>query len=231
MAGLKIDFQIKGLPELLRKINRLQAQIAPSGAGGKTELHRRYGIQALNWIDDNFRQSGTLTGKPWASLAKNTTASRRKASKKPLLDSGLLRASFTSKPTAHNVRVGTPFFFAPYHEEGGKKWYDIEPKNAKLLAFQVDKGSAKQYKTTVRNSNTGKERVTFAAHRIGASFSSIATRKTYRQGQYFVLTKKVRHPPLEKRPMLPKQQYPSMMTRLLKTTINYLRESGLFRGG
>lgn len=212
MPGIRAEIEIRGLAELLRKINRMKAQLSGAGVGGKTELHRRYGIQALNWIDDNFRQAGALTGHKWQKLSKNTIAGRRRGSSNPLLNTGLLRASFTSRATAQDVRVGTPLFFAPYHEEGTGP-YVITPKKAKILAFPVDKAYGGQ------------------KSRVKANFSSTTTRRTYRKGQLLGFASKVNHPGLPKRPMLPKQGMPTIEARLIKTTINWLRETGLFRGG
>jgi len=208
VPGIKTDIEIKGLVEVLRKLNKTGAQLSGSGAGGKTELHRRYGIQALNWIDENFRKSGALTGSKWAKLRPNTVAGRRKKSNKPLLNTGLMRASFTSRATSLDVRVGSPLFYAAFHEEGTSP-YVITPKNAKVLAFPVASGGSQ----------------------VKASFSSTTTRATFRKGQRLGFARRVNHPGLPARPMLPRQGMPTIETRLLNTTINFLRQSGLFRSG
>ena len=217
MPGIRTDIEIRGLAELLRKINRMKAQLSGAGVGGKTELHRRYGIQALNWIDDNFRQAGALTGSKWAKLSKNTIAGRRKGSSNPLLNTGLLRASYSARATAQDARVGSPMLIALWHEEGTDP-YPITPKKASVLAFPVAKGF---YKTAGQ-----RKRAT-----VKANFSSLITRKTYRKGQLLGFARRVNHPGLPARPMLPRQGMPTIEARLIKTTINWLRETGLFRGG
>jgi phage gpG-like protein len=198
--GLKLSIQIKGLAELRARFAKLRTAIST-----KRELHRRYGLQALNWIDDNFRQEGKLSGAPWAKLSLNTIAAKRSSA--ILQDKGQLRQSFTAVPSTQDVRVGTDKFYAPFHEEGGKKWYIIRPRRAKALAFSVQRGTA-------------------GASRVSASFSSTTTRKTYRKGQTLAFAMEVRHPPLIKRKMLPTQTSQSLIAKLYKVTIQLMKEVG-----
>ena len=198
MAGLALTFQLRGLREIRQRFAALRTAMS-----SRRELHRRWGIQTLNWVDENFRSEGKLSGRPWAKLSENTIIGRRKKSSRILQDIGRLRQSFTSKPTTQDVRVGTDVFYAPYHEEGGTKWYDIRPVRARALAFPAVGGQ-----------------------RTKASFSSITTRRTFRKGGSIAFAQFVRHPPLIKRKMLPTENNADLIARLIKTTINLMKEVG-----
>lgn len=101
----------------LGKVRNMFARIA-KGASHRTELHMRYGIQALRWADKNFRDEGGLTGSPWAKLSPSTIARRRKGSSRVLQDTGQLRQSYTMKFGEDNATVGTNKFYAVFHEKG-----------------------------------------------------------------------------------------------------------------
>lgn len=210
MAGVSVNISLKGVREVQKLLNRYAQAVGGGGDGNRAELHQRYGIQALNWINKNFQtQGGMLSGGPWAKLSPNTIAGRRKGSSQILQDTGAagLKGSFTMQFSDQQVAIGSAKEHALYHEKGtglyGKRGaaYPIIPKKAGgVLAFQVAEGGRK----------------------VRVSFSSVATRRTFRKGQEMAFAKKVMHPGVKIRRMLPTQV--ELMPQLLKTTNNFLNE-------
>lgn len=216
MAGKGIAFQIrlKGLKELQDAFGELRKTLRR-----RSELHRRLGIVTLNWIDDNFRHEGGMSGKPWAKLAPSTIAA--KGSSAILQDKGKLRQSFTSNPGPDSVAVGSALFYAEFHELGGTSYYEIHPVRAKALAFVAGPNFAR-FAGTTKFGGAKKTRVS----RVRASFSSVATRNTYKKGTDLVLAAFVNHPPLIQRKMLPEETNQDFMARLIKTANGFLRPPG-----
>ncbi len=133
MAGVSFEINLNKLHEMQNLLHNYAQAIG----GSRAELHMRYGIQTLNWIDKNFRaQGGLLSTGPWAKLRPNTIAGRRKGSSLALQDTGQLRQSYQMNFDGQEVVVGTANPIAPYHEFGTHP-YEIRPKNAKALAFVV----------------------------------------------------------------------------------------------
>lgn len=206
MAGVSINISLRGVKE----VRNLLGRYARATGGGRGELHQRYGIQALNWINRNFQtEGGLLSGKPWAKLSPNTIAGRRKGSSRILQDTGAagLRGSFTMQFSDQQVAIGSALLRALFHNEGtglyGKRGakYPIVPKKAGgVLAFQMAEGGS----------------------RVRASFSSVRTRRTFKKSQMITFARKVMHPGVQVRRMLPTQQ--ELMPQLLRATINFLKE-------
>lgn len=208
-VSLKID--LKGLPQM-RNLLRNYAQAI---GGGRAELHMRFGIQALNWINENFRaQGGLLVTGPWAKLRPNTVAGRRRGSSLILQDTGAagLKGSYQMNFDSQKAVVGSADPKALWHGKGTKGPYDIYPRNAKALAFPAAGPFSSVATKKLRTS------------KVKFSFSSIATRRTYRAGQNFILAKHVVHPGLPARRMLPIER--ELLPRLLRTSINFLKEKG-----
>lgn len=121
---MAVQFKVttKGIPEvrtLLRKF---------TGPEVKRTLHQRWGIQGMNWVDQNFRQQGALTGSPWAALKPSTIAA--KGSSSILQDTGRLKQSFVMRFDDVQTSIGSPVFYGAYHEEGRKGPWAIRPKKA-----------------------------------------------------------------------------------------------------
>lgn len=68
-----------------------------------------------------FRDSKSPWGDKWADLSPVTIALRRKNSDKPLLDTGVLRNSFTQKVTANELTVGTNKVYAKTQQFGAAR--------------------------------------------------------------------------------------------------------------
>lgn len=196
MAGMSIQVDLNGLHEMQHLLHNYAQAIA----GNRAELHMRYGIQAMNWIDRNFRaQGGLLSTGPWAKLRPNTVAGRRKGTSLVLQDSGQLRQSYQMNFNGEQVVVGSADPKALWHGEGTKP-YIIRPKNAKMLAFAIAGGG----------------------HKVPFAFSSTTTRHTFKKGQTLAFAKEVHHPGLPARRMLPREN--ELLPQLLRATINYLHE-------
>ena len=208
MAGVSMDIHLNGLHEM----QNLLHNYAQSIAGNRAELHMRYGTQALNWIDQNFRaQGGLLSTGPWAKLRPNTVAGRRKGTSLVLQDSGPMRESYQMNFNGEQVVVGSADPKALWHGEGTKP-YTIRPKKpGGVLAIPI----AESLATPSRLKEMG-------IVKTKASFSSIATRKTFRKGGFVMFRKEVHHPGLPARRVLPREN--ELLPQLLKTTINFLHE-------
>lgn len=104
------------------------------------KIHNRIGVNALRWIDKNFKDEGTE--KKWPALADSTKFARRKKSGKILQDTGVnLKNTFVHDASEFEVKIGTPTKWAGAHDEGGKGDYLILPKKGKLLAFFHPQGN------------------------------------------------------------------------------------------
>lgn len=72
-------------------------------------------------VDFRFRLSKNPNGETWAPLSLVTISRRRKGSNKPLVDTGELRASITSRVTPTIAVVGTNKEYAAYQNFAVKK--------------------------------------------------------------------------------------------------------------
>ena len=201
--AISVKLSLRGIS----RVRNLLSRYARAIGGNRAELHQRFGIQALNWIDRNFRsEGGQLTTGPWRKLSPNTIAGRRKKSSKILQDRGAsgLKGSFTMQFDSTRATVGTATPYAPYHERGTRP-YIIRPKTAKMLAFPVAGGGVP---------------VTAAVRRRSNRFGSGG----YRRGQNLAFALEVHHPGLPMRRMLPKPGTGELVPELLRTTINFIGE-------
>jgi len=129
--------QIAVVSELLSKFGSRETRLA---------LHQAWSIEGVKWVDSNFRQQGALTGTPWAPLSKGTIAGRRKGkgagAAQILRDTGELQKSFGQPVYDENQAVvGSPKFYAEFHEEGRKGPWAIKPrKPGGVLAFPGSDG-------------------------------------------------------------------------------------------
>ena len=210
--AIGIRIQLKGLQQT---VARLQAiTIAGQDAGGsKTKLHERYGIEAMKWIDRNFKQEGgLLEDGPWQELSPNTIAGRRKNSSRILQNTGAgLRPSFNFQHTSTEVRIGSPSKLALWHNEGTglegprNHSYFIYPRFKKALAFAVAQGGTK---------------ITRKVAKASAKFGT----GHLRVGQNGIVVAAVTHPGVVKRRMLPNEN--ELLPTLLKTTEHWLSQLG-----
>ena len=202
--GIKIS--LKGLQQTVARLQAITVAGQDAGAS-KTELHRRYGQQATQWIDKNFRQQGgLLEDGPWQELSPNTIAGRRKGSSLALLNTRNLAGSFGNfVATSTEVRIGSSEKTALWHNEGTKGPYEIKPKFKKALAFAVAQGGTKITRKVAQRS------AKFGTGHLRMKMNGI-------------VVKGVLHPGLVKRRMLPNEN--ELLPRLIKTTETWLAQAG-----
>ena len=204
--AIGIRISLKGLQQTVAKLQALT--VAGRDAGGsKTKLHKRYGIQTVKWIHENFeRQGALLEDGPWQELSPNTIAGRRKGSSSILRDTRALESSFDNfAATSTEVRVGSAEQKALWHNEGTKGPYEIKPRFKKALAFAVAQGGTKITRKIAKRS---------------AQFGS----GHLRVGLNGIVVKSVMHPGLVKRRMLPNEN--ELLPRLIKVTETWVSEIG-----
>lgn len=115
----------RGRKQAITKLTGLGKDIAKPKA-----LYARWAVQALRWIDQNFKtEGGMLSGRKWKKMSARTFAHRRrgrrskKKTAKLLQDTGRLRSSFVYRMLSGNrgVAVGTNVHYAATHEFGDAK--------------------------------------------------------------------------------------------------------------
>ena len=197
-----ISVEVKGLHETQQMFRRLAA--AAGRGGGRSALHARYAVIASQWIDKNFQSQGALSG-GWRPLKPNTLAGRRMGSGRILQNNRFLQASFMPKWNENEAVVGSPVFYALFHEKGTKGSpetpYPIRPKKpGGFLRFKV-------------------------ATRFGARTVTLKSAKKitlpFAEGRE-VFAREVMHPGLPIRRMLPNEN--DLLPKLLRTTLTYLKE-------
>lgn len=183
-------------------------------------LHTKIGLRVLRWVNDQFRTEGRQPGSrgAWPKLRPNTVAGRRQGSRRILQDTGQLRASFTSKPTASDVRVGTAKKIAAYHEFGTAP-YEIRPRRAKALRFPVAKGGImieeSAAATRFGQRFTPRQRAAGAVQSIFGRRRPVDIRGTRKTR--FAFAKFVQHPGLPVRSMLPTEEYGAFLAGVVAT--------------
>lgn len=181
--------------------------------GRKEPLLKVLGLRVLREIDETFKAQGKP---PWQPLKPSTIAAKRQGRGKggPQALSGL-RNSFDLRVTPNQAVVFSDRPEAVFHEFGTKGPYEIKPKAAKALALpflpgrDAGKGSAGSGKAG-RLSLAGLARSTRINARGTVQVAAGATgRFAKRVGKAAVpftnvaFYKKVIHPGLPARPMLP----------------------------
>ncbi len=224
MAGVSVELTVRGMQQVQRMLQRLASRAGSSG--GRTGLHARFAVLAHRWIDRNFQSEGAMTGTPWAKLKPMTVAGRKKGSSKILQDTTALRISFLPQWDDQAARVGSAMEISKYHEEGtgtfGPKGqsYIIEPKpGGKALAWKVSgplMGATPSGLSFFRSATVGKK--------FGRGFSSLRTGTTYKKGENVVFARRVVHPGVPIRRMLPRMGEPTLMPELLRAALNYVKE-------
>lgn len=193
---IKLSVEVKGMARMRAVLNRLAKR-----ATSRRDLHARWAVLALNWINKNFQSEGGMVG-GWAPLRPGTLAARRGGSGRVLQDTGLLRASFIPRWTSEGASVGSAMKTALWHEEGTDP-YVIRPKRP---------GGALRF---------------IGATKSGVKTKTLRSGRTitlrYAKGDY-VFAKEVHHPGLPARRMLPRNNEPTLLADLLRASRQYLLE-------
>ena len=198
MAQVEITVKVTGLARIQSMLTRLGNK-----ARDRRELHARWAILALNWINKNFQTEGRLAG-GWAPLKPGTLAGRRGRSGRILQDTGELRNSFVPRWTSEHASVGSPLQKALWHEKGTRP-YVIRPKKpGGVLVFE----SGGEIKVKTKTLASGRK----------IDIPSVT-------GTTKVFVRQVNHPGLPARRMLPKADEPVLLKDLLKAAQDYVREA------
>ena len=141
MAGVTGDFD---------KLRTLVVTL--SGLSTFTEEgKRRLGEEGIRQVHDEFAKSRDPYDRAWKPAFRGGQT---------LLNTGRLRASFSSQPTGPGFRISTPVKYAAIHNYGGV----IKAKNAPYLVFKIK--TSNQFRST----KTGKR---FAKPRAGYQWVSV----------------------------------------------------------
>lgn len=194
--------RITGDKEFRDKVNRIKNHL-----GTLSPLYKSWGLLTLRWIQQNYREGGARTG-GWKPLKPSTIRSRRKASNKPLLDTGHLMRQWNYRIRSWGVQLGNPMDIAKYHEEGTGP-YTIRPINRKFLWFGVRPAERRR------------------GQQLGGYHQWRVKSKSYRQWPRGktpgVFAKEVHHPGLPIRRQLPTEY--EIMPELLEATNVWLRKA------
>jgi len=124
---MKIDVSVKvrNLNSLLRRIERKY------GREGIRKLTKAFSPYARSLVIQNFNRQTDPYGRKWKPVKLNT---KRKASTRALIDTGMLRNSIRSQViNDYTVRIGSPLVYAPTHQYGAV----IVPKRARALLIPL----------------------------------------------------------------------------------------------
>ena len=239
----------------VRGAERVQDRLRALGGSAMTrELHERIATRILGWVVQNVEAAGLE--KKWAPLRPNTIYSRRMSGKggaQALRNTGQMMQSLNKKATATEARVGFGSKVAVFHQWGTSGPYDITPGFKQALAFPSlwTRGYARQTLGSRRFAGLfrGGKRPAFAERlggatvrrlwltpRQGARPGAMRRMTTFQQqgrsradfgGLNFMVVKKVTHPGLPARPLLPSEG----LARRLAAEVarDYVRE--LLQGG
>lgn len=206
---MKFEFNLHREDEFSSKLRRIEAALGGVGGRGLRPLYKTWGIETVKWIQENYRSGGRGIGKrpKWRRLTPMTIRSRRKKSRKPLLNTGHLMRQWNYRVKSWGVVVGNPMDIAEYHEKGTEP-YTIKPVDRKVLWFGV----------TPAQRRRGQQLGGHAQHRI----VSKPYKRWGKGGPPGVFAKIVNHPGLPKRRQLPKED--EIFPTLLKVTDIWLNK-------
>lgn len=197
-----VAIRVQGCNEIINKLRSAGVQTP-----GRP-LWKKLGITGMKWVDENFKQEGSLLAEgKWKRLSRNTVAGRRKGSSRILQDTGTLKKSFTYKVVNGGALVGTESQIAVFHEEGTSGPYVITPKEKMALKFPMSGG----YKTPKSIKLIG----------VKGHYAK-RFQKTGGVAGKFRFAKKVWHPGLPKRRMLPHPGDKKIAEMLYNTTEQHL---------
>ena len=112
--AFEVDVQIN-LPDL----QRLQSRLTPAGLRPVLE---GIGEAGVNLVQESFSTSTDPYGRPWQPIKRyyrRLPGGRRRLrtpSDRPLLDTGLTRASIRAQVTGRTVTIGSPLSYLRYHQ-------------------------------------------------------------------------------------------------------------------
>lgn len=200
---MQVVFKMSGDKEFQGKINNILkglAQLSP--------LYKRWGIEALKWIQQNYQSGGAKVG-GWPPLRPLTIMSRRKGSGRPLMNTGALMRLWSSRVMGWGAEIGNPSDIAGYHETGTRP-YEIRPKNRKFLWFGVAPSGRW----------TGQQAGGHARHYVASTAYLGRIGRWRKSGSPGIFARHVHHPGLPKRRQLPNEA--EIMPTIKQVTEQYL---------
>lgn len=206
---------VRNLPEAQRTVQGLIGNLGPGGV--RLEFFNNLGLAVLRWVDVNFATAGQLVG-GWRPLRPLTVFGRRQGSSVPLSDTGGLRQSFTYKATDSSVAIGTAKAVARYHQFGTQP-YVIRPRRKKVLAFPAPPEWIAAMQAAAKARGRSGPGLYVRRRKAGTPVKGATTLTNLRkafpgrrfkvpkgpgQFQSLAIVRKVNHPGLPARPMLPR---------------------------
>lgn len=116
MAGMNVTINITGIGEVNAKLDGAVAR-----SQDLTIPMKQGSLLMLNSINDNFLDSGRPSS--WAPLAKSTLKQklRKGYSSRPLVRTGILKASIAPSVDSQGFKIGTSVSYAKYNQFGTRK--------------------------------------------------------------------------------------------------------------
>lgn len=142
------------------KVARLAVQLMP-------QILDVAGIEALQFIDDNFQSQG-FHGTVFEPWEKRKKTDKRRPGRNVLIDSGHLRRSFRTQHAHHAVNILTDSPYAQVHNEGGTIQMPArntilnfkKKKNGKLQLGKVRTENQQRTIRTIRRASVGAYNIT-----------------------------------------------------------------------
>lgn len=159
-VSIKGDF--KKLQELAKRMQALKSKSTFKS------LARSLGAEAMTLIRFEFRDGHDPYGDNWAPLYSAATKFRKIGTKslkrKPLLDTGRLRNSFSAQPTENGFTVGSNVTYAKFHQygTGGRK------ADATYRRFQTRRGRFTSLESAIRTANKSVAEAEAARRRVSS---------------------------------------------------------------
>ena len=137
-----MSVKITGVTKVTNMVKQVRVAIS------KNTALKQAGVLIDNEVVRYFNQGGNSTrGGAWTPNSPATIAI--KGSSRPLVDTGVLRASFRANVTGNTLKFGTPVEYARFNEEGdGVPQRPMLPSDAKIIEIIT-----KQYNNLIDNIN------------------------------------------------------------------------------
>lgn len=101
--------------------SRLSSRLRRAGGRAVTDVVKAVAAEAQDLVAEGFRRSTAPSGAPWRPLAQARARNRRRGDRgKPLVDTGRLRASVTTRPRidATGFTITADPIYAATHQYG-----------------------------------------------------------------------------------------------------------------
>lgn len=113
MPGARLELELRGLPEVSRRLSRLAERM-----GDPTPALNEVGEALLNSTRERFRSRKAPDGTPWAPLSEATKQAKPKNKGKVLVLEGQLMRSLNYEADRDGLLFGSPEVYAGTHQFG-----------------------------------------------------------------------------------------------------------------